>query len=71
MTYTVEQLTVGGYDVLLNRYLIGGPVRVVEWEGLSDQGQIDLHEEADPVTGLLRSRRTTTPSDRVWLRWNG
>ena len=47
MTYTVEQLAPGSYDVLLDGALTAALVRVVEREGLSDQWQIDLLEE-DP-----------------------
>ena len=48
MTYTVEQLAPGSYDVLLDGVLIAALVRDVEHEGLSDMWQIELLEEAAP-----------------------
>ena len=49
MTYTIERLAPGSYDVLLDGDLVAALVRVVEREGLSDQWQIDLLEEAPPA----------------------
>ena len=48
MTYIVEQLAPGSYDVLLDGVLVAALVRVVERRGRSDQWQIDLLEEALP-----------------------
>lgn len=49
MAYTVEQLAPGSFDVLLDGTLIAALVRVVRREGLSDQWQIDLLDEAPPA----------------------
>lgn len=51
MTYTVEQLAPGSYDVLLDGALVAALVRVVDRQGLSDQWQMDLLEE-DPSVDL-------------------
>ena len=49
MTYTVEQLAPGSYDVLLDGDPVAALVRVVEHEGQSDGWQIDLLEDALPA----------------------
>ena len=47
MTYTVERLAPGSYDVLLDGNLVAALVHVIEREGLGDRWEIDLLEE-DP-----------------------
>ena len=73
MTYTVEQLAPGSYDVLLDGGLIAALVRIVEREGLSDQWQIDLLEEALPADwpAPFTAQSHTFRSRLAALEWLG
>jgi hypothetical protein len=51
MTYTVEQLAPGSYDVFLDGCLIAALVRDASRRGASDEWQIDLLEET-PLSAL-------------------
>lgn len=73
MTYIVERLAGGSYDVLLNGDPVAALVRVVERKGLSDRWQIDLLEEvssADRPTPFM-AQSHTFQSRLAALEWLG
>ena len=73
MTYTVEQLALGSYDVLLDGSPVAALVRVIERQGLSDQWQIDLLEETSPADRPtpFTAQSHTFQSRLAALKWLG
>ncbi|MGT2479559.1 hypothetical protein ACU4GR_13260 [Methylobacterium oryzae CBMB20] len=72
MTYTVEQLAPGSYDVLLNGVVIAALVRVASRSGPSDIWQIELLDEmpaAERPTPFTSQWRTfqSRPATMEWL----
>jgi len=73
MTYTVEQLALGSYDVLLDGIVIAGLVRSVHRSGPSDTWQVELLDEM-PATerpAPFTSQRHVFKSRLAALEWLG
>lgn len=49
MTYTVDQLAPGSYDVLLDGRIVAALVRGMDRGSLEDEWQIDLLDETTPL----------------------
>jgi hypothetical protein len=73
MTYTVEQLAPGSYDVLLNGIMIAALVRSVHRNGPSDTWQIELLDEMPPAErpAPFTSQWHTFKSRPAALEWLG
>ena len=73
MTYTVEQLAPGSYDVLLDGVVIAGLVRSVHRSGPRDTWQIELLDEMPPAErpAPFTSQRHIFKSRPTALEWLG
>ena len=73
MTYTVEQLAPGSYDVLLDGVAIAALVRIVPRSGPSDTWQIELLKEMLPAArpAPFTSQWHTFRSRAAALEWLG
>jgi hypothetical protein len=73
MTYTVEQLAPGSYDVLLNGIMIAALVRSVHRNGPSDTWQIELLDKmpAEQRPAPFTSQRHMFKSRPAALEWLG
>jgi hypothetical protein len=73
VTYTVEQLAPGSYDVLLDGVTIAGLVRVVSGSGPSDTWQIELLDEMPETErpAPFTSQWHTFKSRSAALEWLG
>ncbi|XYD12026.1 hypothetical protein R1A27_33335 (plasmid) [Methylobacterium sp. NMS12] len=73
MTYTVEQLAPGSYDVLLDGVVIAALVRVVSRTGPSDTWQIELLDEVPQAErpAPFTSQWHTFKSQAAALEWLG
>ena len=73
MSYTVEQLAPGSYDVLLDGIVIAALVRVVPRSGPSDMWQIELLDEmpAAQRPAPFTSQWRTFESRPAALEWLG
>ena len=71
MTYTVEQLAPGSYDVLLDGVVLASLVRVVSNSGPSDVWQIELLDEMPPTErpAPFTSQWHTFKSRQAALEW--
>ncbi|KQS69323.1 hypothetical protein ASG32_29490 [Methylobacterium sp. Leaf361] len=73
MTYTVEELAPGSYDVLLDGIVIAALVRGISRSGPSDMWQIELLDEMPaaqrpaPFTSQWRTFESR-PAALAWLR---
>ena len=73
MTYAVEQLALGSYDVLLDGVVMAGLVRSVHRSGPSDTWQIELLDElpAAERPAPFTSQRHVFKSRLAALEWLG
>ncbi|MCJ2139480.1 hypothetical protein [Methylobacterium sp. E-066] len=73
MTYTVEQLAPGSYDVLLDGVVIAGLVRSVHRSGPSDTWQVELLDEmpASERPAPFANQRHVFKSRLAALEWLG
>ncbi len=73
MTYTVEQLAPGSYDVMLDGVVVAAMVRVVSSSGPSDMWQIELLDEVLPAErpAPFTSQWRTFKSRAAALEWLG
>ncbi|MCJ2124772.1 hypothetical protein [Methylobacterium sp. J-077] len=73
MTYTVEQLAPGSYDVLLDGVVIAGLVRSVRRSGPSDTWQVELLDETPAVErpAPFAAQRHVFESRPAALEWLG
>ncbi len=71
MTYTVEQLAPGSYDVLLNASLIAALVRDADSGGSDDEWRIDLLDEVPASERPSPLYRSATPFGHTRLPSNG
>jgi hypothetical protein len=73
MTYTVEQLAPGSYDVLLDDVVIAALVRVVSRSGPTDMWQIELLDEIPAAwrPAPFTSQWRTFNSRLAALEWLG
>lgn len=73
MTYNIEQLAPGSYDVLLDGVVIAALVRIVSRSGPSDMWQIELLDEMPPAArpGPFTSQWHTFKSRAAALEWLG
>ncbi|MEE7446556.1 hypothetical protein MRF4_01190 [Methylobacterium radiotolerans] len=73
MTYTVEQLAPGSYDVLLDGVVIAALVRVVSHTGPSDTWQVELLDELPQAErpAPFTSQWHTFKSHAAALEWLG
>jgi hypothetical protein len=73
VTYTVEQLAPGSYDVLLDGVVVAALVRIVARNGPSDTWQIELLDEMPPAErpAPFTSQWRTFKSLAAALEWLG
>ena len=71
MTYTIQQLAPGSYDVLLDGVVVAALVRVVSRSGPSDMWQIELLNEmpAAERPAPFTSQWRTFESQAAALEW--
>ncbi|MCJ2071398.1 hypothetical protein MKK75_21805 [Methylobacterium sp. J-030] len=73
MTYTVEQLAPGSYDVLRDGAVMAGLVRSVHRNGPSDTWQVELLDELAPAErpAPFMAQRHVFKSRSAALEWLG
>ncbi|MHC2109274.1 hypothetical protein [Methylobacterium sp. CM6246] len=73
MTYTVERLAPGSYDVLLDDVVVAALVRSVDRGSSNDMWQIELLDEmpADQRPAPFTSQWRTFESQSAALEWLG
>ena len=73
MTYTIEQLAPGSYDVLRDGAVMAGLVRSVHRNGPSDTWQVELLDELAPAErpAPFMAQRHVFKSRSAALEWLG
>lgn len=73
MTYTIEQLAAGSYDVLLEGRLVASLVREVDRSGVTREWQVELLDETPPAErpAPFTAQRHSFGTRAVALAWLG